>query len=166
LLFRFIESAGDLQASITALSGEALKLIAKCESMSKQQKLQASACAQWQCQSDEGWINYEQSVKNLLESAHAGSRSETAFRVNGIRYTADLHALVQKRQAKPYTERAIRRVGVADAAAEALRNSIRKRKQKVCDAVAVINRSGLATWECAADSGWMAYRADSRLALR
>jgi WWE domain len=106
----------ELQGCISSLSEAASKFTSECEStISRLQKQQASTVhAQWQCQTDQGWADYREIISDMLESAQKHARSKISFRINGDVYTADLDALVQKRQAKPYTERAIRRTVATD----------------------------------------------------
>jgi WWE domain len=106
----------ELQTCISSLSEAASKLAAECNTaISMLHKHQAGTlCTQWQYETDQGWVNFEQSVNGLLEPAQRLSRGKIAFRLNGIAYTADPDTLVYRRQAKLSTERAIRRIGTAD----------------------------------------------------
>jgi WWE domain len=101
------------------------------------------------------------------------------FRLDGHVYTADLVELVQKRQAKPHTERAIRRSMLAGGPkiaamvqmVESFKQEIAQREQQLMtdlqDAVATIESPSVmqVQWECATDSGWVAYGAAVNAAL-
>jgi hypothetical protein len=90
-----------------------------------------------------------------------------------VAYTADLDTLVQRRQAKPYTERAIRRVVLAgapqiaamDQIFENFNQEIAQCKQQMMSdlrgVVAVFKSCNVkqGQWECCTDSGWVAYSA-------
>ena len=114
----------------------------------------------------------------MLESAQKHARSKISFRINGDVYTADLDALVQKRQAKPYTERAIRRTVATDRHIAAMVQTVESFKQEIAqreqhlvhdlsDAVATIvtHTAVKVQWERKADSGWVLYCAEITAAL-
>jgi WWE domain len=165
----------ELEACIFSLSKAASKFADKCGSaISNLQKLQATTCAQWQRQTDQGWVDYEQSINDLLESAHRHSRSIIKFRLNGNVYTADLSGLVvQKQYSEPYTRRAIRRsVTAGDLSIAAMVQMVEMFKheftecehQLITDLRATVTATGSDTvkqvaWECDTDSGWVAYSA-------
>jgi WWE domain len=164
----------ELEACISSLSKAALKFAEKCGSaISTLQKLQATTCAQWQRQTSQGWVDYEQSVNDLLESAHRRSRSIIKFRLNGNVYIADLSGLVQEQYSEPYTRRAMRRsvtagnLGIAAMVqmVETFKHEFTEcEHQLITDPRATVTATGSDTvkqvaWECDTDSGWVAYSA-------
>jgi WWE domain len=168
----------ELQGCIFAFSEVASKLTAECDAtISRLQKEQTAV--QWQFRSDQGWVDYDQPVNDMLESAHGHARGKIVFTIKRVAYTADLDDLVQKRQAKPHTESAIRRsvlAGGPQIAAmvqmvESFKQEIAQRKQKLMtdlrDAVAAIESPSVkqVQWECATDSGWVVYNAAITAAL-
>jgi WWE domain len=171
----------ELQFCISSLSEAASKLTAECNTtISMLHKHQAGTlCAQWQYETDQGWVNFEQSVNGLLEPAQRLSRCKTAFRLNGIAYTADLDTLVYRRQAKPSQERAIRRIGTADALytatmvqmIDAFKQGFTQQEQKLTkglrDTVAVLGSHAerQVVWEYESEHGWVAHSAEISAAL-
>jgi WWE domain len=169
----------ELQARLKSISTIALKLSAECDSTdSPQEKQRNSSFVQWQWQSNEGWQNFGKTVNDMLKSAQTLSRGKLAFRANGVAYTADLIALVQKRQSVPHTQRAIRRIeaGVdikiefmlqlAEAIMHDLKQCEHQLMTHLLDAVVVIENSTVkqVKWECNTTnnmlSNWTPYSPD------
>ena len=76
----------ELQACLSSLSGVASKLVATCgtASIRLQKQRASSSWTQWQCETDEGWQNYDKPVNDMLQSAQGRLQDKISFRLNGV----------------------------------------------------------------------------------
>jgi WWE domain len=128
----------------------------------------------WQCETDQGWQEYDAKVTAQLEAAHEQSRV-AAFEVNGTKYTGDTATHEQRRSTTPFTKRAMRRVSVSDTTPEskhimALIQTAKDFAKHQADSsnrlltdlrhrltvLASLDQPTYA-WECKAETGWIAY---------
>jgi WWE domain len=131
----------------------------------------------WQCETDQGWQDYDAKVTAQLDAAHEQSRV-VAFEVNGTKYTGDTATNKQTRSTTPFTKRAMRRVSVSEATTESKHimamietaRDFAKHQADSSNRLLADLRHRLTvlesldkpqySWECKAETGWIAYITD------
>jgi WWE domain len=169
-----------LHSAVASLSDTAQRSAAEHDQViSKLGEIQLSNThvVHWQCETDQGWQDYDAKVTAQLESAHKQSRV-VAFEVNGTKYTGDTATNKQTRGTHPFTTRAIRRIITSEAQSDSkhimaliqtvkdfAKHQAESSNKVLADlfhrlkAFESLDRPNY-VWECKLDSGWVRYKAD------
>jgi WWE domain len=172
---------------LDALSAASAKFAAEHEAAIKilQHVAQSTEtkCPQWQCETKQGWVAYDNDVNDMLERAHADRGDVVVFTINDIPYTVDMSESVkkQKRCTHPFPERSIRRTMVSkfapesahiEAMVQALQQAAEQQARynnelivDLRDRAEVILSLETFAWECEANGRWSRYSSDISRAL-
>jgi WWE domain len=164
---------------LDALSAASAKFAAEHEAAIKilQHVAQSTEtrCPQWQCETKQGWIAYNNDFNDMLEKVHADRGDVVVFTINDIPYTVDMSQRVkkQKRCTHPFPERSIRRSMVSkyapvSAYVEAMIQALQQAAEQQAlynneliadlrDRAEVITSLETFAWECEANGRWSRY---------
>jgi WWE domain len=131
----------------------------------------------WQCETDQGWQNYDARVTAQLEATHNQSCIVT-FEMNGVKYTANPATNEQRRSTTPFTKHAMRRVSVYETTPESKHimavvqtvegfaklqaDSSNRLLADLCRRLTIPESLDPPkyTWQCKAETGWVPYSTD------